>query len=524
MPLVLTLPLNRIPNAIESLRYTPIRQIKASNSTTTMRKHIQLLAKTGFAVALFAFYQTTAFAQDQAGKRDLYGYNNGSMNIAIYDSLQDTPHQAYKDSVKRQMRVLKEYASGLLEVSSDSVDMADFLADCSQYKGRQFTVYGTFNHKCKIHLETFSMDYLVDEACYENQYLVLKELERYIVLGDGAEEMMPSQTIIYAYRPRNKPASKFASMLAGMPVSATITPLEEYNQLLVSGTPAAVKEAVNLLRILDKKVERVFLEFLVVEYNHGRNFEWDFDISNATLGNFSDASLNPKEGAISATYQFLNKLKPNFKMNLKALVANDFANIVTNPHIMAVTHVESEFTAEDKRYLPVQISGQYGTTSDFKEVAARMFLKATPEILSDQMINLRLEIDKSEFVDADAVSGGVATATNHLKTDVILKNGETLIIGGMIKGTDLVSKGGFPILRNIPILGVLFSQKVTRRSYKETVMYVTTYIDPLTNKTIETGVAGSERLVDPKDRFGFNEGKLIRKQKRMQKKSMRSAR
>lgn len=435
-----------------------------------------------------------AVAQNNTQNVDFFGYRNGQTNISHYDPDRPTAHMVHKDSVMLEYKVLKQYYSGLLELQKDSVDMMDVFDDISFNSGRQFTIFGHVSPNCSVHCESFTYDYLVDEICYQNQYLAMKELDRYIILGENAEEEFGDQILLYTYRPRNVPASKFDTLLDGVSLSAKVKIIPSYNQLLLTGTLSQIKQTVSVCRMLDRAVERIFLELLVVEYNHGNNFQWDFDVSSGTLGRVKDVTYNPKDGFVSATYDFLSQLRPNFKVNLSALVSADFANIVTNPRMMALNNEEATFTTADSKWLRLVSSGLNGNSTTFQKIDASMNLRVTPKILSDQLISLDLFADKTEFTGTQS-SDNIQTSSSTINTKVILKNGETLIIGGLIKGTESNTEGGFPVLSKIPFFGALFSNKSNAKTYKETVMYITPYMAPLTGKAIESGVSTVENLV-----------------------------
>ena len=435
------------------------------------------------------------YAQTVEQNVDFFGYRNGQANVSHFDPNRPTPHMLHKDSVYLQYKVLKQYYSGLLELQKDSVNMMDVFDDIAFNSGRQFTIFGNVSSNCSVHCESFTYDYLVDEICYQNQYLAMKELDRYIILGDNAEEDLGDQVLLYTYRPRNVPASKFDTLLDGVSCAAKVKIIPSYNQLLLTGTLPQIKQTVSICRMLDRAVERIFLELLVVEYNHGNNFQWDFDVSAGTLGRVKDLTYSPKDGFLSGTYDFLSQLRPNFKLNLSALVSADFANIVTNPRMMALNNEEATFTTADSKWLQLIASGINGNTTTFQKIDASMNLRVTPKILSDQLISLDLFADKTEFTGTQSAEN-IQTSSSLINTKVILRNGETLIIGGLIKGTESNTEGGFPLLHRIPLIGLLFSNKSNSKTYKETVMYITPYMAPLTSKAIESGVSVVESLVE----------------------------
>jgi type II secretory pathway component GspD/PulD (secretin) len=76
--------------------------------------------------------------------------------------------------------------------------------------------------------------------------------------------------------------------------------------------------------------------------------------------------------------------------------------------------------------------------------------------------------------------------SNDLTTKISVKNGETLVIGGLIQNEAANKRAGVPLISRIPLLGLLFKNINKNDSYSETVLYITPYIGPLQNPKFES--------------------------------------
>jgi general secretion pathway protein D len=228
-----------------------------------------------------------------------------------------------------------------------------------------------------------------------------------------------------------------------------------------------------------------------VEYQHGKEFEWGFDIVNGTYGRADDINYLPGSSGIkgqdlfSATYNFVSKLKPNFKVNLQALIANNLANVVTNPHVVVVNGEMAKIDIKEKRFIILQTATINGVTTTLEKLDGGISLHVTPTIMQDDLVLLDLLGSNSIFL-GDIGDENYAMQSNDLATKISVKNGETLVIGGLIQNEATDNKGGVPLISRIPLIGLLFKNLYRNDSYSETVVYITPYIGPLQNPKFES--------------------------------------
>lgn len=110
-----------------------------------------------------------------------------------------------------------------------------------------------------------------------------------------------------------------------------------------------------------------------------------------------------------------------------------------------------------------------GATIKFKDID--LLLEVTPHVTPDNRISMQIYITKN---DVDALIDGVpALATNEAETELLVNDGDTVVIGGIIKSSERDEFAGFPGLSRIPILGWLFKTAQDIRESNELLIFIT---------------------------------------------------
>lgn len=401
----------------------------------------------------------------------------------------------YKDSVvynKYHLKHLRRHHSGVYHAKIKDHDLRELFDDISEEASLTFTYVGKVDINTEIDIRSYSLDYLVDEIAYRNGMLAVKEQDRYIIYGQNAEDVVQDQNILYTYNPRNLDHKTVRSQASNLDIRATIYPLDNQNALLLKGTLEEIKDAITKFRIVDDLPRRVSIELLVVEYNHGEQFNWGFDVTSAQTGRISEGTYNPQVGT-GFTYNFLGQLTPDFKVNLSTLVGKNYANVVTNPHLVTTNNEKATIDITERRYVQLETASINGITTNLQNVDAGISLDVTPMVMTDGNVKLTLKGKNSVFL-ADETQATINTLTNTIDTEVTLRSGETLIIGGLIQADEADGRSGVPILRNIPILNLLFSGISKEKNYLETVIYITTFVEPMRNEALHKAGEEYDRL------------------------------
>ncbi|MBL8491576.1 MAG: type IV pilus secretin PilQ [Rhodocyclaceae bacterium] len=180
-------------------------------------------------------------------------------------------------------------------------------------------------------------------------------------------------------------------------------------------------------------------------------------IGTAQVGAFSFILFN------SAKSQFLN-------LELSALEADGKGKIVSSPRVVTADQVEA--LIEQGTEIPYQQATSSGATSvAFRK--ASLALKVKPQITPDGRIMMSLDINKDSPNTTLSTGSGVAIDTKHVKTDVLVENGGTVVIGGIYTQEERNTTTRIPLFGDLPYVGFLFrnNERVDNRS--ELLVFIT---------------------------------------------------
>ena len=163
----------------------------------------------------------------------------------------------------------------------------------------------------------------------------------------------------------------------------------------------------------------------------------------------------------AATNRFLN-------LELSALEADGKGKIVSSPRV--VTADQTRALIEQGTEFPYQVASSSGATSiAFRK--ANLKLEVTPQITPEGNIILDLDVNKDSR--GETTAAGIAINTKHVKTQVLVENGGTVVIGGIFELTESDNETKVPLLGDIPGLGNLFKNRSRVANKQELLVFIT---------------------------------------------------
>ncbi|WP_151744996.1 type IV pilus secretin PilQ family protein [Acinetobacter calcoaceticus] len=159
-------------------------------------------------------------------------------------------------------------------------------------------------------------------------------------------------------------------------------------------------------------------------------------------------------------------------LELSALQADGYGEVISTPKVMTADKQSAKVaTGQQVPYLMTTTSGAGSTaTTSFKD--ALLSLDVTPSITPDGKIQMKLDISK-DSVAGEAPNGELILNKNNINTNVLVNNGETVILGGVFEQTTTNSQTKVPFFGDIPVLGHLFRKDVKSDDKQELLIFVT---------------------------------------------------
>ena len=263
------------------------------------------------------------------------------------------------------------------------------------------------------------------------------------------------------------------------------------NQIIITDTIAKIEQAREIVSIIDKVTPQVIIEARIVEANSSftrdLGFDWGtviagpFDIGDATLTLTGLASNLPAAVPAAAVGGTFSKMSGTpFEIIDAQLVASETegkTNIISAPKVVTLDNKKAKIKQGlEVPYLERDSSGN--ATVKFKDVD--LLLEVTPNITPDDRIVMKIFVTKNDVVDPTADQP--ALSTNEAETELLVENGDTIVIGGIVKSTVQYSEKGIPGLRNLGVLGWLFKSQSKSDSKNELLIFITPRIVQLEQK------------------------------------------
>jgi type II secretory pathway component GspD/PulD (secretin) len=196
------------------------------------------------------------------------------------------------------------------------------------------------------------------------------------------------------------------------------------------------------------------------------------DIVNETLSDTAPDLLQPS-GALGLSGSMLyNGSKSIITSQLNAMENEGIGKVLSNPRIVTLNNREATIHSGNTISIPVTEDAK----TTLETVDSGVSIKAVPHIIEvkddkDKDIMLDISIESSSL--GDTTGDKINKTTNNINSSVIMKDGQTLILGGLFQYTKSDSKGGVPILKDIPILGFFFSTENELLNKSELVFFIT---------------------------------------------------
>ncbi len=252
------------------------------------------------------------------------------------------------------------------------------------------------------------------------------------------------------------------------------------NSIIISEIPENIDLIKQFVKELDKETAQIKISAQIVEVSsqvlqeigvrwtiNGHRtvsktsgYEAEYDHTESVT---ADDVSDPK-----GTFSF-STMQPGWDLDatLQALVSDGNGKIVAHPEITTVDNKEAKIQSGQK--IPIKTFDPSGNVViTFEEVGT--ILRVTPHITSENRILMHLFPERSTYAYDP---NGIIINSNNAETNVVVENGQTVVIGGLTTQDVLESHVGVPVLKDVPVLGYLFGYKKRSVENRDLVIFVT---------------------------------------------------
>jgi general secretion pathway protein D len=260
----------------------------------------------------------------------------------------------------------------------------------------------------------------------------------------------------------------------------SVTPDKATNSLVIMASPNDYQNILQVVQKLDRRSRQVFVQAIIAEVSLDRakelGVQWGF-LGGAASGSVAAAGVYDPFGTFGALAPILAALKgtasidltgkANFPVILKALESNGILNVLSTPNIMTSDNKEAEiFVGENVPFLSsTNLTSTGLSQQSIERKDTGIILRIKPQVSEGEYIKLDIYQEISAVKDfGTATASNLGSTKRSAKTSVVVKDTDTVVIGGLIQDQDQESISKIPFLGDIPFFGWLFKTKSTKRA------------------------------------------------------------
>ncbi|MGE3609398.1 MAG: type IV pilus secretin PilQ [Bacteriovoracaceae bacterium] len=258
------------------------------------------------------------------------------------------------------------------------------------------------------------------------------------------------------------------------PTRGTLQEDSRTNSLIVKDSVDSIDRIKKIIETLDTQTPQVLIEAKIVEaiesyskrigLSRGVSFGYDPVTASTSLPvttgpgfSFSSAPTVQAPGALGMTIGVYKRLL-NLDFNLQLMESESKGRIISTPKIVTQNKKQATITSSEQTSFRVQqvATGQNPALATFQNVTADVTLNVTPQVTNDGAISLDINLLKSSFGTRPTTDSPPNLTRRNIKTNVLVDNGSTVVIGGLYQTSTLEQHSGIPFLKDLPLVGWLF--------------------------------------------------------------------
>lgn len=432
-------------------------------------------------------------------------YEYSSQQIGSKYQLIIKPKKQVIEASKSALGDKDNFTGDLISINFQDIDVRAILQIIADFTGLNIVVSDSVNSRITIRLQNVPWDQALD-VVLRSKGLVKQQSGNVVYIMPASEaRALDPDLITEIIQINNAKAPDIAEVLSsakgsgsgddnrrnqstGISQHGMLTVDPNQNLLIVRDTPEQMKIIRELITRLDKPLRQVVIKAQIVITTD--NFSRDLGVKWGAGGNTSSWTggkgvVNPgiPSGGGQGTWGGglidpvggsalfgMSILRKNFNasLELSAMQTEGKGEVLASPTLMTTDRQEA-YINEGSQIAYTTTTTDGGTNTEFKDVL--MELKVTPSITPDDNIIMDINIKKDD--PGEIVNEQISTQKREIKTQAIVRDGETVVLGGIytVNSRDDISK--VPFLGDLPFVGNLFKSKGVKNQKAEMVIFLT---------------------------------------------------
>ena len=327
------------------------------------------------------------------------------------------------------------------------------------------------------------------------------------------EELEPLQTMYFNVNyAKVKDLETKVKPLLSKRTDAALVIDERSNVIMVRDIKKSIDDVTALVTKLDTRTPQVLIESNLIEttptFSRSLGMEIDL-VSSRAIASSRFLAGNPFSGTANTTAAPFPVPTTGFKFGYIPANVNAFLSaaenegkvkIISRPSVVTLNNVPS--TIRSERILRIALPSSTniasgsgaaaGTAVATEKVPVGINLTVIPQVSSDGFVLMNIKVKSSSIANSPTVASGTVGVVpfdelnREAEANVLVRDGETIVIGGILKDTGQESESGIPYLKNVPVLGWLFKNHTWQKDFEELVVFITPRISDAGSENLPT--------------------------------------
>lgn len=384
---------------------------------------------------------------------------------------------------------------GKVTIDVQQANLADIIRTISRLSGVNMVMFGGVRAVLDLKLDQIPLDEAIEIMLSGTQF-TYRKLDEVYMIGDKnvnspASNLFTTSEIIPL---EFLQVEKVPKLLPNNFPASNVKIIKQQNAILATGTQSQISNLKEYIEKIDIKIPQIVVDALIIEVSHNQN-------SNPALQlgmnyNDEDETVLFDSSLGKLTYKSVLDLPSDFYLKVKSLVEKGVATVKARPNITTLNGQQAKIDVGTVQYYKVVNTDDDGNEeTKYQSINAGVTLDVTPWVSSSGEITLKLQPTVSNIGGA-ATEGPPKISRREINTTVRVKDGQTIILGGLIQDVGSNSNSKVPILGDLPFVGSLFQSENKNVNQTELVIYITPHVLETETQRAEEDLERMEEKVE----------------------------
>ncbi len=361
-----------------------------------------------------------------------------------------------------------------LSLAMRDTELAEVMAMLSRQQRVNILLTGAVGGTVSFSLYDMELDDAIRAIASAAGYAVEFRDGSYFVVehGEAGKYAPDGITTVRSFEIRYADLSAMeATLTPFLSTYGTLTLALERRLLIVEDTPEFVARIESILTELDRPPQQILIEAKILEVTLDDEDSFGIDWRKLFDSDGGTGTVGTRNLAGEGAGFFFDYATPNVEATLTALRARGRVRTLSTPKLLTVQNQEASVIIGDRRGYQVTTTINQVTTESVEFLESGVILRVRPNVDRDGRVMMDIHPEVSNgTVDANGVP---SQTTTEVTTSLIVPDGQTIFIGGLMKHTLSEVTSGVPILEGLPGLGRLFRSRESTNVNTETVVLIT---------------------------------------------------